>query len=268
MSINIMAILAAVLALGGLGAVFGVLLTVADRKFFVPVDERIEQVQECLGGANCGACGYAGCSALAEAIVAGNAKPGACPASGAEGVARIASIMGVEAAVGTPVVARVLCQGAHGVAKDRYIYDGLPSCRAASSMAGGPKMCAYACIGLGDCTKVCAFEAISIRDGLVCIDENKCTACGMCVNTCPRGVIELLPKNQSVIVRCRNSDTGRAAREACVKACIGCKRCEKECRYGAIHVENGFARIDPEKCTRCGACTKVCPCGCITMPEA
>ena len=135
-------------------------------------------------------------------------------------------------------------------------------------MAGGPKMCTFACLGLGDCVKVCAFDAITIKDALVQINENKCTACGMCAQTCPRGVIQLLPRDQSVIVRCRNSDTGRMAREACVKACIGCKRCEKECQYDAIHVENGFARIDPDKCTRCGACAKVCPCGCITMPEA
>lgn len=265
---NMFAILAAVLALGGLGALFGVLLTVADKKFYVPVDERIEKVQGCLGGANCGACGYAGCAALADAIVAGKAKPNACPPAGAEGAAKIAEIMGLEAGDDKPMVARVLCQGASGIAKDRYIYDGLPSCRAASTMAGGPKMCTFACLGLGDCQKVCAFDAISIKDALVQINENKCTACGMCAQTCPRGVIQLLPRDQSVIVRCRNSDTGRMAREACVKACIGCKRCEKECQYDAIHVENGFARIDPDKCTRCGACAKVCPCGCITMPEA
>lgn len=265
---NILPIVAAVLALGGLGALFGVLLTVADKKFYVPVDERIEQVQGCLGGANCGACGFAGCSALAEAIVKGEAKPNSCPPAGAEGAAKIAAIMGLEAEASKPVVAKVICQGATGVAKDRYIYDGLRSCRAASNMAGGPKMCPYACLGLGDCEKQCAFDAISISEGLVRIDENKCAACGMCVETCPRGVIQLLPREQNVLVRCRNSDMGRIAREACVKACIGCKRCEKECQYDAIHVENGFAHIDPDKCTRCGACAKVCPCGCITMPEA
>ncbi len=268
MEINVIAILAAVLALGGLGALFGVILTVADKKFAVEVDERVALVGECLGGANCGACGYAGCAALAEAIVQGAAKPNACPAAGPENTAKIAQIMGVETDVGGAMVARVICQGAHGVARDRYIYDGLPSCRAASSMAGGPKMCAYACIGLGDCEKVCAFDAISIKDGLVVIDENRCTACGMCAQTCPRGVISLLPKEQSVIVRCRNSDLGRMARDACVKACIGCRRCEKQCAYGAIHVENGYARIDQEKCTRCGECAKVCPSGCITIPEA
>lgn len=267
MGINVHAILAAVLALGGLGALFGVLLTMADKKFHVEEDWRIAQVQECLGGANCGACGYAGCSALAAAIVKGEAMPNACPPAGAQGAAKIAGIMGVEAVQSAHIVARVLCQGAHGVAKDRYIYDGLPSCRAASSMAGGPKMCAYACIGLEDCVRACAFEAVRIEDGLVRISENRCTACGKCVQTCPRGVIELLPIEQSVIVRCRNSDIGRAAREACIKACIGCKRCERECQYGAIHVQNGFARIDTEKCTRCGACAKTCPCGCITMPE-
>lgn len=264
---DIGAVIAAVLVLGGLGCAFGFLLTFADKKFHVETDERIEKVSECLGGANCGACGYAGCSALAEAIVAGKARPNACAPAGPAGAAKIAEIMGIEAEAAKPVVAKVICQGEHGVARDRYDYDGLPSCRAASSMAGGPKMCPYACIGLGDCVKVCAFGAISVVDGLVRIDENKCQACGMCAETCPRGVIQLLPRDQNVLVRCRNSDTGRIAREACMKACIGCKRCEKECQYDAIHVENGFARIDPEKCTRCGSCAKNCPCGCITMPE-
>ena len=265
---NTMAIIAAVLVLGGLGVLFGAVLTFADKKFRVEVDPRIAEVSECLGGANCGACGFAGCAALAEAIVKGEAKPNACAPAGPDGAAKIAKIMGLEVEQGKPVVARVICQGQTGVANDRYTYDGLPSCRAASSLAGGPKMCPYACIGLGDCEKVCAFDAISIQNGLVNINEDKCQACGMCAETCPRGVIQLLPRDQNVLVRCRNSDTGRTAREACMKACIGCKRCEKECQYGAIHVENGFAKIDPEKCTRCGACAKTCPCGCITMPEA
>ena len=260
-------ILYAVAVLSVLGIVFGVILTIAAKIFHVEVDERIDQVKECLGGANCGACGYAGCAALAEAIVKGEAKPTACAPAGEKGAKAIAKIMGVEAETGERMVARVICQGKDGVALERYTYDGTPSCLNAVGMAGGPKLCRFACVGLGDCMRHCAFGAIKIVDGLCVIDEEKCTACGNCVANCPRRAIQLMPVSQKTIVRCRNSDTAREARSQCMHACIGCGRCKKECPSDAIVVENGFARIDPAKCTKCGACAKVCPCQCITFDE-
>ena len=171
--------------------------------------------------------------------------------------------MGVSAEAEERKVARVICQGDCGVAKERYNYDGYTSCATAAGLAGGPKMCRFACIGLGDCAQACAFGAIKIADGLAHIDEEKCVACGQCVNICPRGVIALKPVNETVIVSCRNTDSGREARAACMKACIACGRCTKECPNDAIHVEGGVAKIDESKCTRCGACAKVCPCKCI-----
>ncbi len=260
-----MTIVYAGLLLGALGLAFGGLLTFAARKFHVQVDERIEQVKECLGGANCGACGYAGCDAFAAAVVAGKAPVNGCAPAGEKGVRRISEIMGQAAPDTEKMVARVLCQGENGVAMERYAYDGYKSCAVAASLAGGPKDCRFACIGLGDCQDKCKFGAITMANGIAQIDPEKCTACGACVKACPRSVISLLPLSQNIIVRCRNSDTARAARAVCMDACIGCGRCKKECQYEAIIVENGFAHIDHEKCTRCGACAKVCPCGCITI---
>jgi len=232
----------------------------------VDVDERVTQVRECCAGANCGACGYPGCDGFAAAVVAGKAPVNGCKPAGAEGAKKIAAIMGAEAgAEEERQVARVLCQGVKGVAKERYTYDGYKSCAAAAGVAGGPKDCRFACIGMGDCEAHCAFGAISMKDGIASIDESKCVACGACVNACPRNVIRLMPASQNVIVRCRNSDVARVARSVCMDACIGCGRCKKECQYEAITVENGFARIDPEKCTRCGSCAAVCPCHCITV---
>ncbi len=262
-----MTILFSGLVLGGLGLAFGLILSYASRKFHVDTDPRVQQVRQCLGGANCGACGYAGCDAFAEAVVKGEAKVNGCAPAGAEGTRRIAAIMGQEAAESERIVARVLCQGIRGIAKDTYSYDGYKSCIIAAGIAGGPKDCRFACIGLGDCIDHCAFGAIRIVDGIARIDENRCTACGACVSNCPRNVIRLMPVSQEVIVRCRNSDTARLARDVCAKACIGCGRCKRECQYDAITVENGFARIDPEKCTRCGACAAVCPCHCITVNQ-
>lgn len=260
-----MTILYAALLLGGLGLVFGGALSFASKKFHVDVDERVEQVKECLGGANCGACGYAGCDAFAAAVVEGKAPVNGCTPAGEKGIKEISRIMGLEAPAAERMVARVLCQGEKGISKERYQYDGYQSCAIAASLAGGPKDCRFACVGLGDCQDKCKFDAITMRNGIACVDPDKCTACGACVKACPRGVLKLMPLSQSVIVRCRNSDMARAARAVCMDACIGCGRCQKECQYGAIAVENGFARIDPEKCTRCGACAAVCPCKCITI---
>ena len=239
-----MAILYAGLVLGGIGLVFGLILTFASKAFHVDVDERVQQVRASCAGANCGACGYAGCDGFAEAVVKGEAPVNGCKPAGAEGAKKIAAIMGVDAGASEErQVARVRCQGIKGVAKERR----------------------FACIGLGDCMDHCAFGAITMQDGVAHIDEEKCTACGACVEACPRSVIELLPVSQSVIVRCRNSDVARAARAVCMKACIGCGRCKKECQYDAIVVENGYARILPDKCVRCGSCAAVCPCNCITI---
>ena len=246
--------------LGVMGLVFGIMLSVADKKLHVETDPRIGQVKDCLGGANCGACGYAGCDALAEAIVAGEAKPNACPAGNLE---FIGQILGISLEKGEKKIARVICMGSNGIAKERYEYDGYASCATAAGIAGGPKMCRFACLGLGDCVKVCEFGAITLENGLAVIDPDRCKACGQCIEACPRHAIRLVSASETVSVLCRNEDVGRTAVNACLKACIACGRCKKECQYDAITIENGFAKIDPEKCTRCGACAKVCPRNCI-----
>ncbi len=263
---NVVPILLALLVLGVIGLVFGLVLTLADKLFKVETDPRVDQVREVLGGANCGACGYAGCDAFAEAVVRGEASPNGCPPGGAASAKAIGEIMGLTVdATAERNVARVVCQGTPDVAKERYEYDGYHSCAVAASLAGGPKLCRYACLGLGDCAEHCAFGAIKMENGIAVIDESLCTGCGACVKACPRDVISLLPESANVVVRCRNADSAKEARAACARACIACKRCVKECEFDAIHVENGFAKIDPEKCTRCGKCAEVCPCKCITL---
>jgi electron transport complex protein RnfB len=251
-----------------LGLVFGIVLSFAAKKFQVDVDERVANVRAALPGANCGACGYVGCDAFAEAVVAGKTPPNGCRAGGAGAAAAIGEALGIEVTPAAPMVACVICQGTAGVAKDRYKYDGYRSCRVAASLSGGPKECRFACIGLGDCAYNCKFGAITMRDGIAYIDKNICAGCGTCAGICPRRVIELKPLNAQVLVRCRNSDVAREARSVCTRACIGCGRCVKECAYDAIHVEDGFARIDSAKCARCGKCVTVCPCKCITLAGA
>lgn len=259
----ILPILFAVAVLGGLGVAFGLLLSFVDKKFAVKTDERVAQVREHVAGANCGACGFSGCDAFAAAVVSGEAKADGCTPGGAKSAAAIAEIMGVSFTATDPVVARVRCHGTSENVSYRYDYSGLQSCRAASGISGGPKRCEFGCIGLGDCLRQCKFDAIEIIDNVAVIDENRCTGCGMCAKTCPRTIIDLLPRNQTVMVACRNKAIGKVARLQCKTACVGCKRCERSCPSDSIHVVDGVAEINYDTCTRCGACVEVCPMHCI-----
>ena len=255
----------AVLVLGGIGLIFGVILTAAHKKLSVKVDERLPVIRGMLGGANCGACGFAGCDAFAAALLSGEAKPEQCSVISSDSLAAIGGVLGVEVDETEPMAARVLCTGRAGVAGKRYEYEGFSSCRVAAAMAGGPKLCNYSCIGLGDCVSACAFDGIRIEEGLCVIDAEACKGCGECARVCPRGVISLLPRRQLSLVRCRNEMTARLAKSVCQNACIGCGRCKKNCEADAIIIENGYARIDPNKCTGCGVCVPLCPSACIEL---
>ena len=68
-----LSIIAPVVALGAMGLFFGLLLAVSSKIFHVEQDERLPQITEVLPGANCGGCGYPGCSGFASAVVAGEA---------------------------------------------------------------------------------------------------------------------------------------------------------------------------------------------------
>ena len=250
-------LLHALLTLGGLGILFGFGLYVASRVFHVEVDPRVEKVAEALPGANCGACGFPGCGALATAIVHGSAPVSACPVCSSSQLAELARIMGVALEAGVRKVAIVHCQGRR--VADRFEYSGPETCAASALLLGGHKECPYGCLGLGDCVRACPFDAIHMVDGIPVVDEEKCTACGKCVEACPRNIIDLQPMDKHVHVLCRSHDKGGAVRKYCDVGCIGCKKCEKACKFDAIHVNDFLAEIDYEKCTSCGACVKVCP---------
>ncbi|MBQ2110830.1 MAG: RnfABCDGE type electron transport complex subunit B [Clostridia bacterium] len=261
---NWTAIIIAGAIMGGLAIIFAIILGIADKKFAVEIDSRVPAITECLGGANCGACGYAGCSALAEAIVRGDAAPNSCPASKGDKLKRISELLGVEAEEKAPMMAQLLCAGDCEAAAVRYEYTGAKSCRIANGLAGGPKMCTFACLGMGDCVRDCKFGAITIgKNGLPQFDRSKCTGCGACAKQCPRGAIQLVPRTAKVAILCRNDDMGKEAKDNCKNACIGCQRCAKTCPQGAISLVGKHCVVDQEKCVGCMECTKVCPMGCI-----
>ncbi len=262
MQIDLVRILTVSLAfIGIIGVIFGLGLAIAAAKFAVKVDPKVERVREVLPGANCGACGYAGCQGYAEAVAANPEVPPNLCAPGKAAVAEaIAQITGKTAAAVEPKVARIFCQGDSARSVKRFRYEGIKDCRAAVLAGGGDKACAYGCLGYGTCASVCPFGAITMNEyDLPVVDVEKCTGCRKCEIACPKKVIEVLPISKQVLVRCHSLDSGPVTRKNCQVGCIACGSCVKVCPFEAVSLNNNLARIDIEKCRRCGLCVMKCP---------
>ncbi len=259
-----MVILITTLVIAVIGVIVGYGLVYTGKKFHVEVDEREAAVREKLPGNNCGGCGFAGCDALAAAIVSGKAQVNACPVGGAAVAEEIGKIMGVSAGAVERKVAFVRCKGSCEVTHNQGNYVGVRDCRSAA-LAGIPVTdCDYGCLGLGTCQQVCPEKAISVVDGVAAVNPRKCVGCGLCVKACPRGLIELVPESQKVLVQCRNRDRGPAVKKVCSAGCIGCSLCVKQCEVGAMEFDGSLAHVDPEKCVQCGKCAAKCPVKVIT----
>lgn len=248
-----------VIAIGGMGVIFGALLAIASKIFEVKKDERIPQVLELLPGANCGGCGYAGCSAYAEAMVLEGVPANCCPSCSDDAIKKISEILGVEAGKRDRNVAFVLCSGTLNTAKEKFVYNGKLDCHTAVRLGGGQKECAYGCLGYGSCISKCSNNAISIINGVAVVDKEKCFGCGACVTECPKGVIKLFPYKTDIQVMCSSKDKGKQTRQVCSTGCIGCGLCVKNCPEGAIELSENKALINPQKCIKCGICIDKCP---------
>ena len=216
--------LQAVFMLGGLGLLVGVGLAVASKVFYVYVDPLVLAVDDALPGANCGGCGLPGCSANAEAIVAGKAAPNSCVAAGEETAVIIAGIMGVSIEAKEPDIAKPGCTYGVADADVKFIYDGLNDCRAAAMLNGGMKVCTVGCLGLGTCARACPFDAIVMGpEGLPEVVEERCTGCGTCERVCPKHIINL----SSVTRRILKEYTTQECTTPCQRACpAGIDICE------------------------------------------
>jgi Na+-translocating ferredoxin:NAD+ oxidoreductase RNF subunit RnfB len=240
-------ILIAISAMLVLGLIFGIGLALASRAFAVDEDERVEEIVEELPGANCGACGYGGCRAYAEAVVEGE-DVDLCTAGGPEVADAVADIMGVETESRGEMRAVVHCQGGTDKCGLRADYDGEPDCRAADVTSGGPKACTYGCLGFGSCAEACPFDAITMSNQrLPVIDPDKCTACGICVGVCPRDLISLLDREYTMYLGCSSRNSAKAVKDVCSVGCITCGMCERKDPNEAIVIENGLPVLDYEK---------------------
>ena len=155
-----MTILIPTLLLAAIAIVCAVVLTLSTRFFGVKEDETAIAIRECLPGANCGACGYTGCDGYAKALAEGTeTKTNLCVPGGDKTAQTIAGILGVEAEDVVEQVAYVACNGNCNATERKYEYTGFKSCVAANLLYNGDKTCNYACLGYGDCTRVCPKDA-------------------------------------------------------------------------------------------------------------
>jgi len=262
-------VLVSVAILGGVGFTFGTLIALANSKLKVWEDPRIDTVSDLLPGANCGACGQAGCRAFAELAVSGEVAPAECTVMGEAEVGIIAGYLGVEAGEANKKVARLLCAGGSDVATQKAEYHGIGSCAAAVAVSGGGKGCAWGCVGLDDCAVVCDFDAITMSAvQLPVVDPELCTGCNDCVEACPLDLFVLMPLDQQLIVQCKSMLEGDEAEMVCRVACNACGRCAVDAAPGLIEMVNGLPVIDYSKNELADpAATTRCPTNAIVWVE-
>ena len=249
-----------------LAMLFAIALAYLGKKLAVSRDERIDQVRDCLSGANCGACGYAGCDGFATALVEGKAELSSCNATSKEKKEEIAEILGLtDTGEATKVV--VCCHGGQD-AKDKYDYVGYGDCRSMELLAGGRKQCAWGCLGTGSCVDACQHHAVTVKQkGYSEVSLSKCISCGRCISVCPKKIIKRIPASATYYVACSNHQKGKEVRELCSKGCIACGLCVKQCEVGAITIVDNLATIDYTKCINCGKCAAKCPQRCIVSTD-
>ncbi len=254
-----------IFTVSSIGVVAAIILYAAAQKFKVFEDPRIDEVEEALPSANCGGCGYPGCRNFAEECVkAENLDELFCPVGGNDLMKQVATILGKDAVEKAPQVAVIRCSGSFEHRPRVNNYDGAHNCTINAQLYSGDTGCENGCLGLGECVDACTFDAMYMdeKTGLPVVIEDKCTSCGDCVRACPKDIIELRnkgKKDRRIFVSCINVDKGGVARKNCEVACIGCTKCEKECKFDAIKIENFLAYIDFNKCVLCRKCAPVCP---------
>lgn len=248
----------------GAAALLGVCIMLISKLCKVEEDPRIAEVTGCLAGANCGACGYPGCSGYAKALVEGKAGLDACGQTGADKKVQICNILGIEAQGGLePTVAVVACCGGADAA-DRFEYVGETDCVSQSAFKGGKKQCSFGCLGGGTCSEVCPYGSVEVGENQVAkVSPVLCVGCGLCIKACPKKVIQRVPKTAKIYVACNSSCKGKEVMQACKNGCISCGKCARVCPEQAIQMQNNLPVIDYSKCVGCGKCAEDCPRGTI-----
>lgn len=257
---NIVGLSVAVMA--GMAVVLGAVILLVNKFCHVETDPKIDEIYENLPHANCGGCGYAGCSDFAKALAEGKVPATKCGQLKGDSVAKIASILGVEIADEGPTVTVIACCGGNK-ANDKFEYQGYCDCQYENMLSGGRKACSTACLGDGNCKAVCPENCIEIVDGCAVVNTDLCTSCGVCHGACPKSLMERIPSTAHYYVACSSKCRGKDVMGQCKVGCIACGLCARNCPNGAITMVDNLPKIDYSKCTNCGVCASKCPRKCI-----
>jgi len=250
----------AIVIMSVVGSVCGLMLSIASKVFHVDEDPRIELVEDALAGANCGGCGFAGCSAAAVAVVEGKAQPNVCVVGGPETTMAVSAIMGLDAGVAEPATACNPCSGGER-APVKYLYQGAESCRAQTLLYGGQRQCDIGCLGFGDCVRACPFGALEMGpEGYPVVNEDKCVGCGVCARTCPKGILKVKTASERLLHFNREDECLAPCRQTC-PAEINIPRYISQIRKGDY---KGAVRTIRERNPLLLACGRVCPHPCET----
>ncbi len=264
-----MNILFAFLVLSILGLLLGIALAFAEKKLKVEKDQKLIDLENIMPGANCGGCGYAGCSAYAEAVYKGEAKIGLCSPGGKALADKMGEIMGVAVGEVEKEVAFVHCDGNYDDTKTDFNYKGMDSCKAAQLLQGGPMGCKEGCLHIGSCIQVCPVKAISRKEnGQIIVDKEKCIGCKACVGVCPTKVIRMVPYKAEYLVACNNHQNGAQVKKVCKVGCIGCQICVRKVEDSSFYVENFLSHNDFSKSQENAAkAAELCPQKCIVKRD-
>jgi len=244
--INTITIVLAAVVLAILAVCMAWVLGWANRAFHVEVNPKVEAIIAALPGANCGGCGYVGCGEYAEAVAKGEAPVTLCAPGGTACAEDLAQILGVETVQTFPYRAVVHCAATYGQRLGHVAYEGEPTC-AAANLVAGLQGCTFGCLGLGDCTRACNYDAIRLVEGLATVDYQKCIGCKACAKACPRNIITMVPlkSERMLVVACSNQDKGPDVKKVCKVGCIGCTSCSRKCEL--IGMEGSLPAIDYDR---------------------
>lgn len=257
---------ASVMIVLAVGLLLGFIISLASHFLSVPKEERIEQIEELLPGANCGACGFAGCAAYAEAIVLNGAPLTRCTSLNADGLQQIGEIMGQKVeAQAEPEKAFIACHAApFDKEATQFLYGGLADCNSRALFYKGPKKCKYGCLGGGSCIEVCPVNAIyRNKRNRVVIDRKKCISCRKCLEVCPMNVIRMIPESANYAVACSHPGKGVQTKADCGVGCLGCSLCVKNSPEGGFFMDGFLAKIDYACSGDRAKAAEKCPVHCI-----